>query len=186
MNGRKPGTAQCTKGEERKRQRLAEAETQESTERVFKGYGEPIKNVTEFKYLGRVLTAGDEDWTAVVGNLGKARESWERLDWMLGREGADPKVSRSFYTAVTQAVLILGVETWVLTPRMKKAMDSFQSRVARKITGRQPRRNKDRSWEYPPLAGALREAGMVGIRTSITRRQNMFAQYIATRPILDL
>ena len=27
---------------------------------------------------------------------------------------------------------------------------------------------------------------MVGIRTSINRRQNMVAQYIATRPILDL
>ena len=27
---------------------------------------------------------------------------------------------------------------------------------------------------------------MVGIRTSITRRQNTVAQYIATRPILDL
>ena len=30
------------------------------------------------------------------------------------------------------------------------------------------------------------EAVFKGIRTYITRRQNMFAQYIATRPILDL
>ena len=70
--------------------------------------------------------------------------------------------------------------------RMEKALDSFQFRVARKITGRQPWRKKYVSWEYPPLAGALREAGMMGIQTSITRRQNTVAQYIATRPILDL
>ena len=95
-----------------------EAETQESMERSFEAYGETIKNVTEFKYLGRVLTAGNDDWPAVVGNIGKAQSSWERLSWVLGREGADPKVSRYFYTAFTQAVLLFGADTWVLTPRM--------------------------------------------------------------------
>ena len=38
LNGRHPGTAQCKKGAKRKRQRLAEAETQESTERAFEAY----------------------------------------------------------------------------------------------------------------------------------------------------
>ena len=98
--------------------------------------------MTEFKYLGRVLTAGKDDWTAVVGNLGKVRNSWGRLAWVLGREGAYPKVLRSFYTAVTQAVLIFGEETWVLNPRMKNALDSFQSRVTRNITGTQQWRKK--------------------------------------------
>ena len=32
----------------------------------------------------------------------------------------------------------------------------------------------------------MKETVMVGIRTSILRRQNKFAQYIATRPILEL
>ena len=100
LNGRHPGTAQCKKGAERKRRRLAEAETQESAERAFEAYGEPIKNVTEFKYLGRVLTAGDDDWLAVVGNLGKARRIGGRLSRVLGREVADPKLSLMFYTAV--------------------------------------------------------------------------------------
>ena len=105
---------------------------------------------------------------------------------VIGRERSEPKVSQAFYTAVTQAVLLFGVETWVLILRMEKALDSFQSRVARKITGRQPRRRKDGSWIYLPLAGRMKEAGMVGIRTSIIWRQNMVAQYIATRLILDL
>ena len=155
-------------------------------ERAFEAYRVLIKNVTDFKYLGRVMEEGNEDWPTVVGNLGKARRSWGGLDRVLGREGAYPKVSRSFYTAVAQTVLLFGAETWVLTPRMEKALDSLQSRVARNITGRQPRRQKNGSCKYPPLVGAMREAGMVGIRTSITRRQNMVAQYIATRPIIDL
>ena len=81
------------------------------------------------------MTAGDDGWLAVVGNLGKARKSWGRLSRVLGREGADPKVSRNFYKAVTQAVLIYGAETWVLTKMMEKALDSFQSRVARGSLG---------------------------------------------------
>ena len=94
-----------------------------------------------------MLTAGDDDWLPVVVNLGKARWSWGRLSRVLVREVADPKVSRTFYTAVAQAVLLFGAETWVLTPRMEKALDSFQSRLASRITGRQPWRKKYGSWD---------------------------------------
>ena len=90
----------------------------------------------------------------------------------MGREGADPKLSGNFYKAVAQAVLLFGAETWVLTQRMEKALDSFQFRVARRMTGRQPQQKKDGRWYYPPLAESLREAGMEGIRKSITWRQN--------------
>ena len=137
LNGRHPGTTQCLKGAERKRQRLVETERRENSERSFEAYGKPIESVTEFKYLGRILTATDDDWPEVVGNLRKVRRSWGRLPRVLGREGADPKVSRDFCIAVTQAVLLFGSETWVLTSRMEKALNIFQSRVARKITGRQ-------------------------------------------------
>ena len=54
-----------------------------------------------FRYLGRLLTATDDDWPAVAGNIRKAQVSWGRLPRVLGQEGADPKVSRSFYTDVT-------------------------------------------------------------------------------------
>ena len=95
--------------------------------------------------MGRVLTAGNNNWLAVVVNLEKLRMSWGRLFRVLYREGADPKVLRTFYTAVAQAVILFGAETWVLTPRTEKALDSFQSRVARRITGRKKRQKKDGS-----------------------------------------
>ena len=79
LNGRHPVTTQCARGAERKRRRLAEAELRESTERAFEAYGKPLENMTAFKYLGRVLTAGDDDWPEVLGNLSKARKSWGRL-----------------------------------------------------------------------------------------------------------
>ena len=69
---------------------------------------------------------------------------------------------------------------------MELALDSFQNGAARRLTGRQPRRRGGGSWEYPPLKEAMREAGFERIRHSITRSQNTVAQYIATRPILNL
>ena len=67
---------------------------------------------------------------------------------VLGREGADPKVSRSFYTAVTQQVLLFEGESWVLTKKMESALDAFQGRVARHLTGGQPRRGRDGKWVW--------------------------------------
>ena len=69
------------------------------------------------------------------------------LSQILSREGADPKVSGNFYKVVDQAVLLFGAETWVLTQRMERALDSFRSRVMRRITGKQPWRQTDGRWD---------------------------------------
>ena len=42
---------------------------------AFEVYREQLKTVSSFKYLGRILTEGDDYWPAVAGNLGKARKS---------------------------------------------------------------------------------------------------------------
>ena len=84
LNGRHLGTAQCAKGAERKRRRLAETETKENLEQAFSAYGKPMEAVTEFRYLGRLLMATDDDRPAVAGNIKKAQRSWGRLAWVLG------------------------------------------------------------------------------------------------------
>ena len=83
----------------------------ESSERAFEAYGEPLENVVAFRYLGRVLMAGDDDWLAVVEKLVKERKSWGQLLRVLSREGADLKVSGNYYKAVSQAVLLFGAKT---------------------------------------------------------------------------
>ena len=69
---------------------------QVTLERAFHAYWEQMREVTEFRYVGRVLTNTDDDWSAVADNIWKARAIWGRLARILGREGADPKVSRIF------------------------------------------------------------------------------------------
>ena len=61
LNGCHLGTAQCAKGAERKRRQLAETKTRENSERAFKAYGEPMDAVSEFRYLGRLLTETDDN-----------------------------------------------------------------------------------------------------------------------------
>ena len=50
-----------------------------------------MEAVSEFRYLGRLLTATDDDWPVVAGNIRKAQVSWGRLARVLGREGGRPK-----------------------------------------------------------------------------------------------
>ena len=95
-------------------------------------------------------------------------------------------MSRNFYIFVTQQVLLFGAETWVLTVKMEAALDAFQGRVARRLTGRMPRRGRDGKWRYLPLAGAKKDAGIVRARTLVLRRKNTVAQFVAMRPILVL
>ena len=123
----------------------------ETSERAFHAYEKFMEVVSEFRYLGRLLTATDDDWPAVAGNIRKTRVSWGRLARVLGREGANPKVSRSFYTTVTQQVFLFRAETWVLTQKMESTLDAFQRGVARWMTGRKTRRGRDGQWFYPSL-----------------------------------
>ena len=153
---------------------------------AFEVYGEHLESVPRFTYLGRVMTAGDDDWPAVAGNLNKARRSWGRLQRILRREGETPQISGSFFKAVVQQVLLFGAETQVVTPKMERALSGFLHGVARRLTGRQARRGKNGEWYYPLLEGAMREAGLTDIRKSIANRQNTVAQYIATQLRLDL
>ena len=52
--------------------------------------------VKSFKYLGMAMTASDNDWPAVVGNLRKDRKSWACTTRIMGRERAIPRVFGEF------------------------------------------------------------------------------------------
>ena len=87
LNERHKSTAMCRSGAKMKRRQLVETEIRESTKMEFEFYRKQLKTAPSFKYLGRIMTAGDDDWPAVAGNLGKARKSWGQLQRILSREG---------------------------------------------------------------------------------------------------
>ena len=90
------------KGEERKWRRIAEEEARAGKEMVIAAYGIPLSLVTSFKYLGRFLSAAYNNWPAVVHNLQRSRQKWERLSRVLTREGVDARTMGRIYVAVVQ------------------------------------------------------------------------------------
>ena len=65
--------------------RLEVEEASLVTSRVFGAYRCPLKIVSPFKYLGRVLSVADGDWLAVFQNLAKDRMVWRRVSRNLSR-----------------------------------------------------------------------------------------------------
>ena len=61
-------------------------------------------------------------------------------------EGANLKVSGLFVKAGVEAVLIFGAETWILTPRVERALNSFQHSFTQRINWRHSRREGGRRW----------------------------------------
>ena len=105
-------------------------EMRESNERYFWAHGRPLTSVLSFKYLGQILTASEDYFSAVVRNLCNAQKKWAWLLGVLGWEGSKTRVSRTFFKVVVQVVLLFGSETWVMKPCMGRALGFSQNRVA--------------------------------------------------------
>ena len=106
----------------------------------------PVIQILVSEVLGSVLSADNDNWMAVVRNLRREQNKWARMTRVLGREGADALTLGMFYMEVVQAVLLYGLETWVMLPHIGRTLGVFHHRVVRRLTGRQPRRGLEGSW----------------------------------------
>ena len=66
--------------------------------------------------------------------LKKVRQVWGRLGKLLQREGMEPEVLEKLYHTVVQAVLLFGVETWVLLAPMMKSLEEENVSFLRQVT----------------------------------------------------
>ena len=114
--------------------------------RVFLEYGTPLTSVSSFRYLGKMLWSTENDWLEVELNLRRARRKWGRLEDILRREGADKRIIGKFYVAVVQVVLLFGYKTWVLTPRLDKALKGFHHRETQRMVDMGPKSHPDETW----------------------------------------
>ena len=143
------------KGDESNLSRWVEEEASVGTSAAFQSYGMPAEALDSFKYLGRVLTASNNDWLAVLSNLRKDRWKWERFYRIWGQDGADAWTSGTFYKSVIEATLFFGSETWVMNPRIEQTLRGFHYRVDLCIAGMQSQRNMEEQCEYLPLEAAI-------------------------------
>ena len=66
LNGTHQATPMCARGVERWMEKLWEDEAWMSMPVVFEAYVRPLEMVTALKYIGRILTASDNEWTEVM------------------------------------------------------------------------------------------------------------------------
>jgi hypothetical protein len=160
LYGKHQRTWPCREGWERKKQHEATETAQVALARTFTAYGEDLKRVEVFKYLGRLLAYDDNNSQAMRANLKKARKSWARVSRVLRAENASLKVCGVFYKAVVQAVLLFGSEMWKLSPLSLKSLEGFHIRAAGCMMGMQPAKNPDGTWKYPSSKDVLMMVGL--------------------------
>jgi hypothetical protein len=180
-------TALCRQGRELKQKRAIKEDTSKAREVVFTVEGVPLDSERWFVYLGRLLSADDDDWPAVLRNMVKAWQRWAYISRILRREGATPRISAMFYKAVVQTVLLFGSKSWVLTPSMLGKLEGFHRPIARRLTGRaHVYLRSEGTWQYQPLGNAMEEAGLYSMDEFITRRRKKMVDYVATRSIYNM
>ena len=164
----------------RQRLRWARALRQlEATNTKFHIGDAVIENVTDFKYLGRILHYNDLDDAAVTQNLQKARKVWSHIHRILRADGCSPHVMAYFYKTIIQSVLLFGSESWVLSQRLRKRLDSFHLRCARQIAHRPIRQLPTGEWEHPNSLEVLEICKMSPISTYIAKRKTSILQSYA-------
>ena len=62
--------------------------------------------------------------------------------------------------AVVQAVLLFGSETWVVNPRLEKALMGFHHWAVRLMADMGPKFQLNGTWVYPPIGAALAMVGL--------------------------
>ena len=58
--------------------------------------------VSSFRYLGRILTTVENNWTVVVANLRKSQKVRSRLPWIMGIEVVYASMSGPLYVSLFQ------------------------------------------------------------------------------------
>jgi exonuclease III len=138
----------------------------------------PIENVSKFLYLGRYLSADDSDDVAIWQDIVKARYRWHRCGRVLSSLGATPRIMARFYLAIVQAILLYGSETWNISQRSLRRLETFHHRCARYIAHRHIHRLVDGTWIYPSSIEILDICNLSPISTYIAlRKQRLLHSY---------
>ena len=77
------------------------------------------------KWKERVLSERDRDEECIDQQLKKARGRWSGMARILKREGANAICMGKFYIAIVQALLLYGADSWAVSGRSLRKLESF-------------------------------------------------------------
>ena len=138
----------------------------------------PIDFVSDFRYLGRILSEDDCDDLAAYTRLQKAKRVWGGFSHLLLADGASPETMGRFYRTIIQQTLLFGSATWVLSARALQRLERFQAQCARGMARRFIRLRPDGTWDTPPTKEVLATCHLQPLSVYIQRRRHtLFTHY---------
>ena len=105
-----------------------------------------VEEVDCFTYLGAHVTRDGGGTLDVKKRTTLAYESFNRLNKIWSARGISRKTKATFFKTLVLSVLLYGCETWKLTKREEKKLDTFQTNCLRRmfcIRWQQHVKNKD-------------------------------------------
>ena len=163
-------------------QQIVQQEDEETIEdnTVFTVFGAPIEKVQEFQYLGRIMTATDDDKATVIHNLKKATKAWGNIRCLISYEKTrNLKAAVSVYRSIVESTLLYASETWVLTGcTALNRLEVFHRRCARFLTGQFIHPQENGAWVYPHTEDVFKTAKLESIKSYIEKRKVHVAKYL--------
>ena len=132
------------------------------------------------------MTVGDDDWPAVDGNVQKARKSWGQMSRKFEPGGGGPKdIGALFQGGSTGGVYFRGRDVGPDPPDVSGPVQLSSQGCAK---DHRESAEEAGGWDLglSSTGGGNGGSRIRGDRVNVTRRQNTFAQYLATQPIMDL
>ena len=109
---------------------------------------------------------------AIENNLQRARAVWGRISPVLKSDGVSPRCMGRFYLTIVQAVLLYSSESWVISRRLQRRLDTFHHRCARHMAHQHIRQRPDGTWQHPSSIEVLNTCGLFPISTYVDRRKS--------------
>ena len=168
----------CKKGTSRRDNELMQDRQHVADKVKFYVNGIELERVKEFRYLGRIITDDDNDSKCIEFNLKKARQQWNCIARFLKREGASAKCMAKFYITIVQAVLLYGSDSWSISKRDMKKLQSFHKRAIRYMCGNHIRKDEKGIWNYLDHSDILEKCELQAIEVYLERRRCTLRNYL--------
>lgn len=139
----------------------------------------PLNNVSQFKYLGRMVSRDGTDGDGVSKRIGLAMATARSIFFRL--KGASRRTKLRIYKAIVRARLVYAAETWAMTPTMARKVDTFHMRWMRTLTGVQPK-EVDGILRFPRNADVLAAADSLRMSDEIDVQRLRFWGHTLRRP----
>lgn len=142
-----------------------------------------IKNVKEFKYLGRRVTPDNRDERAINARLQSARATYFSLhSKFLKNKNISVNSKHEVWKSIVSSQLIYAAETCVITQRTARTLDTAHRSMLRQITGIQTYKNAQGEIRYPANKTIYKAAKSNRITLDIELQKLRFMGHLLRRP----